>query len=62
MPEAPATPDGRKPSRPKVIKMPLANIATPPANAVRPPIALPPLAILVIPKTSAANPNNTLAA
>ena len=57
-----ATPEGRNPSRPKVIKTPLASIATTPANAVSPPIALPPLAILAIPKTSAANPNNSFAA
>ena len=62
MPEAPATADGRNPSRPKVIKIPLARIATPPAKAVRPPIALPPLAIKDSPKTTAANPNNNLAA
>ena len=62
MPEAPATPDGKNPSRPKVIQIPLASIATVPARAVRPPIALPPLAIKDRPKTTAANPNSNLAA
>ena len=51
MPEAPATPDGRKPSRPKMIKIPLASITTAPARAVRPPMALPPLAIKDRPET-----------
>ena len=62
MPEAPATAEGRNPPRPKLIKIPLANIATTPAKAVSPPITLPPLAIQDRPKTSAANPNNNLAA
>ena len=35
MPEAPATADGRNPSRPKVIKIPLASTATGKANGVK---------------------------
>ena len=62
MPDAPATPDGRNPSRPNIINMILANIAITPATAVRPPNALPPFATNNRPKTTAAKPNNNLAA
>tara|TARA_Y100000310_G_scaffold167977_1_gene167991 strand:- start:183 stop:386 length:204 start_codon:yes stop_codon:yes gene_type:complete len=54
IPEAPATPDGKNPSRPNIINMVLASIATAPAIAVSPPIALPPFARNDKPKTTAA--------
>lgn len=41
--------------------MVLASIATVPAIAVRPPIALPPFARNDRPKTTAAKPNNSFA-